>query len=293
MKYDVKIVNCGNVVEIYKYSNPIKTGYKVSEKRGQREQTEDVKNENLQRSIKRSKRKIFELVNSNYVKGKSSFLTVTFKENLTDYDLAFNYWDRFKKKVEYHYKIKLQYCGVVEFQTKNLETTGRCAIHFHICLFNVPYMEQSKLYELWNSIVPGGINIKGIKDNECDNVGAYMTYYMNKDLDNSFGQEKYKGKKRYFYSRGLKTAEIDTLNLDNPHDYDVYNYLIKMFEDNVVFEYKSKFERKELVDNDTYIDMETGEIKKAIFENILYSQELEYKQILLNKNKDFRNQKSR
>lgn len=285
MKYDVKIVNCGNVVEIYKYSNPIKSGYKVSEKRGQREQTEEVKNENLQRSIKRSKRKIFELVNSNYVQGKSSFLTVTFKENLTDYDLAFNYWKRFKQKVEYYYNIKLQYCGVVEFQERG-------AIHFHICLFNVPYMEQNILYELWNTIVPGGINIKGIKNGECDNVGAYMTYYMNKDLENGFGQEKYKGRKRYFYSRGLKTADIDTLNLENPHDYDVYNELIKMFEDNIVFEYTSKFEKKELIDNETYIDYETGEIKKAIYENILYSQELEYKQILLNKNKNFRNKNS-
>ena len=35
-------------------------------------------------------------------------------------------------------------------------------------------------------------------------------------------------------------------------------------------------------------DMETGEIKKVINENTLYQQQLEYKQILLNKNKDFR-----
>ena len=113
MDYDVKIVNCGNVVEIYKYSNPISSGYKITKPRQAREQTEQVKNENLQRSIKRSKRKIFELVNTNYVKYKSSFLTITFKENITDYDLAFNYWKRFKQKVEYHYEIKLQYCGNV------------------------------------------------------------------------------------------------------------------------------------------------------------------------------------
>ena len=67
--YDVKIVECGNIIEIYKYSNPICTGYKVSKPKEPREQTEQVKQENLQRSIKRSKRKIFELVNTNYVEG--------------------------------------------------------------------------------------------------------------------------------------------------------------------------------------------------------------------------------
>lgn len=281
MSYDVKIVNCGNVMEVYKYTNPIFEGFKVVKPRQPREQTEDVKNENLQRSIKRSKRKIFELVNSNFVENYSSFLTLTFKENLTDYDLAFNYWDRFKKKLEYHFKIKLQYCGVVEFQERG-------AIHFHICLFNVSYLKHSILYDLWNSIVPGGVNIKQINNGECDNVGAYMTYYMNKDLQNSFGKEEYKNRKRYFYSRGLKKPITTKLNLENYKDFEFYYDLIREYENNVVFEYTSKFERKELIDNETYTDMETGEIKKAIYENILYTQELEYKQILLKLNKNKR-----
>lgn len=279
-KYDVKLVNCGNILEIYHYKEPICTGFKIEKDRNKREQTEIIKQENLQRSIKRTKRKIFELVNSNYVKGKSSFLTITFKENMTDYDLAFNYWDRFKKKVEYHYKFKLRYCGVVEFQERG-------SIHFHICLFNVPYLHQPKLYELWNSIVPGGINVKGIKDNECDNVGAYMTYYMNKDLENGFGKEEYRGRKRYFYSRNLNKPDICTLNLDNHSDYEKYYKLVECVKDNVVFEYTSSFERKEL--QETFeTDMDTGEIKKELSENIVFSQELQYKQIVLSKNEEFR-----
>ena len=34
--YDVKVVNCGNIVEIYKYKQPIKTGYKVKEQKSVR-----------------------------------------------------------------------------------------------------------------------------------------------------------------------------------------------------------------------------------------------------------------
>lgn len=277
--YNVKVVNCGNVLEIYKYSNPISEGYKVTKERQQREQTEEIKKENLNRSIKRTKRKIFELVNTNYVKGKSSFLTITFKDNITDYDLAFNYWDRYKKKLEYHYKIKLQYCGVVEFQERG-------AIHFHICLFNVPYLEHSKLYELWNSIVPGGINIQGIEN--VDNVGAYMTYYMNKDLENSFGKEEYKGKKRYFYSRNLKKPIVTTFNTFDESEFVTVSNLENSLKDNVVFEYDSEFKKTDIKEFN-YVDMETGEIKKGLKENILFEQKLEYKQIILQKNNIFRN----
>lgn len=282
--YNVKIVNCGNIVEIYKYETPIYTGYKNEIEKKYREQTADIKKENLQRSIKRSKRRIFELVNTNYVPGRSSFLTVTFKENLTDYDLAFNYWDRFKKKVEYHYKLKLEYCGVVEFQERG-------AIHFHICLFNIPFLEQNKLYELWNSIVPGGINIQGIKDNDCDNVGAYMTYYMNKDLENGFGKEEYKNKKRYFYSRNLKEPTSDYLNISRSDDKYKYENLINTLKDHVTYEYKSEYKKSKFINVES-VDLETGEIKNELFENIEYLQILEYKQITLNKNNKFRNQKN-
>lgn len=281
--YDVKVVNCGNIVEIYKYKQPIKTGYKVKEQKRFREKTESVIKENLNRSIKRSKRKIFELVNTNYIKGKSSFLTVTFKENLTDYDLAMYYWKLFKQKVEYAFEIKLQYCGVVEFQERG-------AIHFHICLFNVGYLEQNKLYDLWNSIVPGGINIQGIKDNECDNVGAYMTYYMNKDLGNGFGKEEYKGKKRYFYSRNLLKPSVNYLFTEKADELACYSNLLESLKDNITFEYKSEFKKTENREM-TYTDMETGEIKKELVERTIIEQELQYKQITLSKNNKFRNNK--
>lgn len=278
--YDVKVVHCGELIEVFKYSNHVQTEFKMKSKKS-REQTEEIKEENLQRSIKRTKRKIFQLVNSNYVRGKSSFLTITFKENLTDYDVAFDYWKRFKQKVEYNLKIKLEYCGVVEFQERG-------AIHFHICLFNIPYIKQEILLEYWNSLVSGGVNIKGIKDSEVDNIGAYMTYYMNKDLENSFGKEEYKGRKRYFYSRNLKKPTETYFDLSNQDDYQNYYEFAKALEDKVVFGYNTKFERKEKTINET-ICQETGEIKKIASENILYQQELKYRQILLNKkNNDIR-----
>lgn len=281
--YDVKVVNCGNIVEIYKYKQAINTGYKVKKEKQVREKTESVINENLNRSIKRSKRKIFELVNTNFVQGKSSFLTITFKENITDYELAMYYWKLFKQKVEYKLELKLKYCGVVEFQERG-------AIHFHICLFNVPFIEQQTLYNIWNSVVSGGVNIKGIKGNECDNVGAYMTYYMNKDLKNGFGKEEYKCKKRYFYSKNLLKPSISYLFTQKADELACYSNLVESLNDYVTFEYKSEFKKVDYKEN-IYTDMETGEIKKELIENIIVEQELQYKQITLSQNKMFRNSK--
>ena len=193
--YDRKVVCCGNVLEVYEYKEPIKCGYKNKIEKKPREQTFDVKLENFHRSMKRTKTKIRQLVNTNYVPGKSSFLTVTFKENLRDYDVAFSCWKRFKQKTERFYKKKLSYVGVVEFQERG-------AIHFHICLFNVSFMEHSELYRMWNEVTNGGVHIQRISDEgkSCDNVGAYISKYLTKENLDFFDNE-YKNKKRYFKSR--------------------------------------------------------------------------------------------
>lgn len=277
--YNKKVVFSGNVIEIYEYSTPVLSDYVNKIEKFEREQTEDVKKENFIRSMKRTKRKIIQLVNTNFVPNKSSFLTLTFKDNIRDYDVAFNYWKRFKKKVEYHFDLKLTYLGVVEFQERG-------AIHFHICLFNVPILEQNKLYKLWNDFSNidsfGGVNIKSLKD--CDNIGAYLTYYMGKNFDDFYDNE-FKCKKRYFKSRNLIEPSENFYNtFDSLDDSIEFNHLLNSIKDNIVFEYQTKpFTYK--TDNVRLIDNETGEIKEELVD---YTQSLKYKQIVLHKNNSFR-----
>lgn len=286
MAYDVKVAYCGNVIEVYSYKENILEGYKNKIEKQKREQTMDVKLENYNRSIKRTKETIRQLANTNFVKGRSSFLTLTFKENITDYDVAFNYWNLFKKKVERAYKLKLQYLGVVEFQERG-------AIHFHIILFNVPYMEHSKLYDLWTKTCPGGVYIEKIKDNDCDNVGAYITKYISKDFKDFFDND-YKSKKRYFKSRGLKEPYIRKFSTKElPRDKKDFEGMMKILKDKVVFEYTSKeFEIKRKEEVPVYVeleDLETNdiiniEIKKELSEIVVQTQQLNYKQIILEQN---------
>lgn len=305
--YNKKIVVCGNVVEIYDYSEKILKGYNNKIEKEKREQTEEVKKENYSRSIKRTKRTIRELVNCNFHNSYSSFLTLTFKENITDYDVAFNYWKRFKQKVEYAYKIKLSYLGVVEFQKRG-------AIHFHICLFNVPYLEHSKLYDMWNSVCTGGVYIERVGTDTCDNVGAYVTKYITKDSEDFFDNE-YKGKKRYFASRNLKkpvVEELDTIAHKDHKEY--YDRFINNFKDNIVFqatsspfvltkkeevvkeveEIKEFYQDNLLNNNSVLIDYEEGFTqKKELVESIISTQQVTYTQILMNINTNNRDNKNK
>lgn len=276
--YNKKVVFCGNVIEIYEYSTPILSDYINKIEKTEREKTEDVKKENFIRSMKRTKRKIIQLVNTNFVPLKSSFLTLTFKENVRDYDVAFDYWNRFKKKVEYHFNFKLTYLGVVEFQERG-------AIHFHICLFNVPVLSHDKLYKLWNDFSCngrfGGVNIKSLKN--CDNIGAYITYYMGKNFDDFYDNE-FKCKKRYFKSRNLLEPSESTFNtFDDFEDNLEFNHLFNSLKNNIVFEYETK-EFTYKTDLIKTID-EFGEVKEELSE---YTQSLKYKQIVLSQNYDFR-----
>lgn len=277
--YNKKVVFCGNVIEIYEYSSPVVAGYINKIDKLPRNQTDEVKKENFIRSMKRTKRKIIQLVNTNFVPNRSSFLTLTFKENIVDYDVAFDFWKRFRQKVEYYFKLKLTYLGVVEFQERG-------AIHFHICLFNVPILQQNKLYDLWNSFSNnnsfGGVNIKSLKD--CDNIGAYITYYMGKNFSDFYDNE-FKCKKRYFKSRNLLEPSESTFNTYSDFEDKLeFNHLFNSLKNNVVFEY----ETKEFIYKTDFIkttDFKTGEIKEELSE---YTQSLKYKQIVLSQNHNFR-----
>ena len=84
--YDRKIVYAGDVVELIEYKRPIISGYQNKIEKQQREQTQEVKKENFDRSMRRTRKKIMDYVNCNF-DDRSSFLTLTFKENMRDLEL--------------------------------------------------------------------------------------------------------------------------------------------------------------------------------------------------------------
>lgn len=78
------------------------------------------------------------------------------------------------------------------------ERQERGAIHYHVIMFNLPFIKAKKIEEIWKN---GFIKINLIKDEDkaTGSVSTYLTKYFVKDIE-----ERVREKKAYFSSRNLK-----------------------------------------------------------------------------------------
>ena len=211
MKYKIKAIISGNVVEVYRYGIPVRTGKdRTIFDRGPGnaikapEEVEKMKQEkSLSNSLKRTRNTLRRLINANtgrWGKEREKFFTLTFKENVTDHEKANAEFRSFIKKLNYKLFKKesgLKYVCVVERQERG-------ALHYHIILFNMPYVPHAELLKLWGH---GAVRINEI--DHVDNVGVYVVKYIEKEMRNmqSNKSAKVKDKKLYFASRGLYKPE--------------------------------------------------------------------------------------
>ena len=192
--YYKKAIVSGHVIEIYQYEKPVYSDYelnKIRQHEGRRQETsEDNKQKNREKCSNRAARTVRRLVNSN-IAINSKFLTLTFADHVTDLKKANYEFKKFKQRFEYYLGVRIKYLCVPEFTKK-----GR--IHYHVVLFNLPFVKNKTLQSIWSN---GFIKINKI-DN-CDNVGAYVSKYMTK------ANEQMIEEKSYFTSRNLeKPLEI-------------------------------------------------------------------------------------
>lgn len=213
LKYSTKVIVSGNVIEVYRYGLPVRTGKdKTSfERRGAQkasETSEEVvkmkEDKSLTNTLRRTRNTLRRLINANTGKWneREKFFTLTFKENVTDHEKANAEFRSFIKRLNYKIFKKesgLKYVCVVERQERG-------ALHYHIVLFNMPFVPVSELSEIWGN---GFVRINEIKN--VDNLGAYVVKYIEKTMYEMQEKKsaKVKDKKLYFASRGLyKPVEI-------------------------------------------------------------------------------------
>lgn len=210
MKYKTKAIITGNVVEVYHYDKTVLRGKDLQSARAGNgakktsEGTSEMCNEKSQKdSLRRTRNTIRRTINSNTGKWgeKDKFLTLTFKEHLTDQTETNKLFTNFVKKLSYSIfqtQSKLKYLCVVE-------RMGNGRIHYHVLFFNLPYKPVEEIAQIWGH---GFVKINAL-DN-VDNVGAYVCKYMSKTaVENSEKSAKEKDKKMYFVSRGLhKPIEV-------------------------------------------------------------------------------------
>lgn len=237
MKVSRTVKICGNHIKETVYENGFHSGYSLeqyyfihevdgkkqyySKKDGslrlvgrQSKANEPDKIINRKKVINRARNKLIELINTNELywidhkkKIYPKFLTLTFEENIEDVKEANKEFKNYIDKLNQYIRNNLiddylgvQYIAIPEIQEKRMEKYGNAVWHYHVLLFNMPYIDWKTLVSLWSR---GGAYIEGIngrstlnwdikekcfKDGKdpIKNVGAYIMKtlnYMVKDFD--------------------------------------------------------------------------------------------------------------
>lgn len=146
-------------------------------------------------SLKKTITRLRDLINCNFFGDENElFITLTYRENMTDVKRLYKDFDRFYKKLKYRFKdIEFCYISVIEPQERG-------AWHVHLllkalnkdCLF---IDNDSVVSKLWGHGFTKTKRLKGV-----DNVGAYLSSYLT-DVYSEKGKKK--GARLYLYPVGV------------------------------------------------------------------------------------------
>lgn len=152
----------------------------------------ETREENIKRRIYRVKRDIKRLALAN---GLYRLMTLTFRENVVDVDIADKYFSKFIYALRVR-GYKVEYIMVRERQERG-------AIHYHVLISD--FLPFRVAFEIWNNVVGSGsvnfkyVGIKGI---------FYCIKYIEKAIEeNIFVGGRGYAKKVYSCSKGLKRPE--------------------------------------------------------------------------------------
>lgn len=203
--YNMKVIVSGGVYEFYRYEDTMFRGYEQKRSSSSKNTFYNSEGEEVQvdhetgelipkklnsrgRSNIRARNELRRLALCNF-SNKSTFLTLTFRENMEDLTEANKMFKAFVRKIKKE-RPDFKYIAVIEFQKRG-------AIHYHL-LCNLKYMRFNKIRSYWRDVVGEG-NIDSERITHVDNIGAYVIKYMTKeDAD-----PRLIGKKMYQTSQGL------------------------------------------------------------------------------------------
>lgn len=252
--YNVKIIETPTSIEIWEYiDKPVVFTVKAEkEKKSEIELSECKEEKTASEHYDALKRKqkhyenmrwvIARIVDCNF-DDKTKFITLTFKENIDDITYTNYEFNKFIKRLNFSLygtkKQQLRYLAVWEKQKRG-------AIHYHIIFFDLPFIKNKDLQEIWGH---GFIKINKIDVDSKDNRGRYVSKYFSKDIDD----KNYK-QKAFFKSQNLKLPIVDFLKIDGCLDFS---------NDNVVFTktYSRKSPEFNPLDLENYMTFTDSEVR--------------------------------
>jgi hypothetical protein len=181
----IKAIETGKLTQLLYFKYPYQYGYTVPKTRHPSTLPITDQATITRISSNRAKHQVRRLIIGNiyhYPQYKPVFLTLTYKENMQDLKRANMDFRLFIKRLDYQTGQKLRYIAVPEFQERG-------AIHYHILLFNLPYLKGELIESIWKH---------GKTDIRLAYRGKGIFNYMTKYLTKSYGDTRYKHSKRYF-----------------------------------------------------------------------------------------------
>lgn len=162
-----------------------------------------------------------------------TFVTLTFKDPVTSYDMALVKWQQFLKRLRHLYKDKeLKYICTWEYQRgrskkEGIEKGG--IFHFH-ALMNIGFIEHSVLEKVWGN---GFIWLKQISDSkEIKNTMCYIMKYCTKEISFRIKQnEDVRGQRLFFTSNNLKKPTSKLIEERMSMEDVIFNNLENMIRD--------------------------------------------------------------
>lgn len=253
MAYNVKVVDYDDNEKLFLYHFPIQTGKNTSAK--VRKKYEDFSDDKKAKSDKRRiayyKKKVSDVIDIAMMnKDLDSVITLTFREEVTDYAEAIMEWELFLKRLKYHCKDDLKYICTWEVQKKRSEKSGiegAGIIHFH-ALMNTGYIEHALLADIWGN---GFVWIGKIgSDSKRVNSIRYCTKYTVKEIEEQVKNGQARGKRFVFMSNNLKKPIVSTRLEDTTIEDETFNHLENMISDG---SYQIKDEHDRVINHVSYI----------------------------------------
>lgn len=237
--YDLKIVDCGEYLQIYTYTS--RKTRKVKDNKEEflltKNKIFNIINSSIQQKDNKNKDneyKLYQIEEKNIIRSKlecqrlakcnikhwKTFITLTFKEQITDVNIAYQKFRSFIYKIQRIYK-NFKYICVPEFQKRG-------AIHYHL-LSNIDINDNRFIFlqvdnnyfkhiKYWNEGFTSVEEIEG----DIKKILGYISKYMTKDIDNRLFSHR-----RYYSSKNLEKPHISYINLDIKKDLVFLNEILK------------------------------------------------------------------
>lgn len=236
-KYDIKIVDCGDYVQVYYYQNTksLRRKKDTSDLELTKAKIDNLfENNNISNELNISNFKEKEIEMKNIIRSKltcqriakcnidkwKTFITLTFEKNIIDIKVANKKFKSFVYKVR-RIKKDFAYIAIPEFQKRG-------AVHYHL-LTNIDIDDDTILYsqennlkyrhvKYWNE----GFTSVEIMKGDIKKIVGYVSKYMTKDIDNRLF-----GHRRFFYSHNLEMPRSNFVDLNAEKEYEFYKKRIQ------------------------------------------------------------------